>query len=72
VHSVGGAAANRFSGTIESAAYLGSLVDVRVKLASGETVLSQCVNTGEGHGRWQIGAPCQVAFAAADCVAFNR
>jgi len=63
---------NSFAGVVESAVYLGSLVDVRVALPSGEKVLCQCVNIGEGAGKWAIGTPCHVSFEAADCVAFGQ
>ena len=62
---------NVFAGTIESAIYLGALVDVRVRLQSGEIIVVQRANDGGGQGRWVSGSPCFVAFNAIDCVPFN-
>jgi putative spermidine/putrescine transport system ATP-binding protein len=69
---------NALPGAVESTVYLGSQLEVRVKLESGETILSQLPN-GAGQGASPFGgqrAPAQVGarvyacFEPADCVMF--
>jgi len=62
---------NALPGTVESAVYLGSLLEVRVQLDSGETVSSQVAN-GAPRGQAPIGTGSRVyaCFEPADCVLF--
>ncbi|ARP95510.1 ABC transporter ATP-binding protein [Bordetella genomosp. 13] len=64
---------NALPGVVESAVYLGSLLEVRVKLDSGEVVTSQVANGAE-----RLDAPIgngtrvHACFQPADCVLFSE
>ncbi|WP_144635135.1 ABC transporter ATP-binding protein [Bordetella genomosp. 13] len=64
---------NTLAGTVESAVYLGSLLEVRVKLDSGEIIASQVAN---GAARNDLtlatGTRVYASFQPADCVLFSE
>ncbi len=64
---------NSLPGVVESAVYLGSLLEVRVKLDSGETIASQVPN-GAARGDLPIATGTRVyaSFQPADCVLFSE
>lgn len=64
---------NSYSGAVDSAIYLGSIIDVRVRLDSGELVNAQMSNQGGEHLRsLAAGARVHVSFDAKDCVLFSE
>jgi len=64
---------NALPGVVDSTIYLGSVIDVRVRLDTGESVSMQRANQG-GAQAWQPtpGARVHVCFDAADCVLFSE
>lgn len=63
---------NAMAGVVDSAVYLGSILDVRVKLDSGELVSSQMSNAG-GHLRaYAPGTRVHACFQPEDCVVFSE
>ena len=64
---------NSLAGVVDSAVYLGSLLEVRVKLDSGETIASQ-VSNGAARDGLPIAAGTRVhaSFQPADCVLFSE
>lgn len=66
-------ATNSLAGTVDSAIYLGSMLDVRVRLDSGELMSSQVGNTAALRGLHVApGARVHVCFLPADCVLFTQ
>jgi putative spermidine/putrescine transport system ATP-binding protein len=64
----GEAAPNRFPGVIERVAYLGSLTEYRVRLASGEVVIIDAQNTRTSDGAgFSTGASVDVAWDPEVC-----
>jgi len=64
---------NALAGTVESAVYLGSLLEVRVKLDTGETIASQVANGAARHETpIGTGARVHACFQPADCVLFSE
>ncbi|GAB1579549.1 ABC transporter ATP-binding protein [Bordetella petrii] len=66
------AAANALAGTIESTVYLGSMLEVRVRLDSGEAISSRVVNGAARDVPLEQGARVHACFAPADCVLFSQ
>ncbi|NYT82893.1 ABC transporter ATP-binding protein [Alcaligenaceae bacterium] len=63
---------NALPGVIDSAVYLGSILDVRIKLDTGEAVSSQLSNAG-GHTRgYAPGTRIHACFHPDDCVVFSE
>jgi len=64
---------NSLTGVVESTIYLGSVVDVRVRLDTGESVSAQRSNRS-GVQTWhpEPGARVHACFEAADCVLFSE
>lgn len=64
---------NALPGAVESAVYLGSLLDVRVRLDSGELISSQVNNSQAIQSvPVQTGARVYACFEPVDCVLFNQ
>ena len=64
---------NVLAGTIDNAIYLGSIIDVRVRLDSGESVSAQVSNRGGEHIQHLAeGARVHACFDPADCVLFSE
>ncbi len=64
---------NALIGTIDSVVYLGSVIDVRILLDTGESVSSQVSNLGDGHERKLAqGARVHACFRPSDCVLFSE
>lgn len=64
---------NALPGTVESAVYLGSLLDVRVRLDTGELISSQVSNSqAVGGVPAQPGLRVHACFEPVDCVLFNQ
>jgi len=64
---------NTLSGTVDTAIYLGSMIDIRVRLDSGESMSAQVSNRGGDHIRHLAeGARVHASFAPADCVLFSE
>ena len=64
---------NTLAGVVESAVYLGSLLEVRVKLDSGETIASQVPNGASRHDLpIATGTRVYASFQPADCVLFSE
>jgi len=64
---------NALPGTVESAVYLGPLLDVRVRLDSGELVSSQIANNQVLHDTpIAPGARVHACFEPGDCVLFTQ
>jgi putative spermidine/putrescine transport system ATP-binding protein len=62
---------NALAGAVESTVYLGSQLEVRVKLESGEAILSQLPNGATQRGApTEVGARVYACFEPADCVMF--
>jgi putative spermidine/putrescine transport system ATP-binding protein len=66
-----GAGSNALPGTVESAVYLGALIEVRVKMDSGASVLAQMANAAVRDVAAQPGERVHVCFQPADCVLFT-
>ncbi|WP_019939795.1 ABC transporter ATP-binding protein [Bordetella sp. FB-8] len=67
IHPVPG---NALPGTVESTVYLGSQIEVKVKLDSGASVLAQVTNAAEREVSGRPGERVHVCFQPADCVLF--
>src|SRR5690606_37516233 len=62
---------NSLAGVIDNAIYLGSIINIRVRLDSGESVSAQVSNRGGEHVRHLAeGARIHANFAPTDCVLF--
>jgi putative spermidine/putrescine transport system ATP-binding protein len=61
---------NALAGAVETSVYLGSVLEVRVRLERGELVVSQIVNGGGGRAHLATGSPIYACFAPEDCMAF--
>ena len=61
---------NALPGAVESAVYLGSQIEVKVKLDSGASILSQVTNAAVREVSAQPGERVHVCFQPADCVLF--
>jgi putative spermidine/putrescine transport system ATP-binding protein len=63
--------ANALPGSVESTVYLGALLEVRVKLESGEAICCQLPNSAGLDGQaTQVGSRVYACFEPADCVMF--
>jgi putative spermidine/putrescine transport system ATP-binding protein len=63
--------ANALPGSVESTVYLGALLEVRVKLESGEAICCQLPNSAGHDGQaTQVGSRVYACFEPADCVMF--
>jgi len=64
---------NALAGVVASAVYLGSLLEVRVTLDSGETIASQVANGVARHEvPTAVGTRVHACFPSADCVLFSE
>ncbi|OZI42909.1 ABC transporter ATP-binding protein [Bordetella genomosp. 4] len=64
---------NALAGVIDTAIYLGSIIDVRIRLDSGESVSAQISNRGGEHiQHLSDGARMHACFDPADCVLFSE
>jgi len=66
------AGANALAGVVESSLYLGSVLEVRVRLDGGDRLVSQIVNGGERSAAPAPGERVYACFEPADCVAFTQ
>jgi len=62
---------NALAGTVDATIYLGSVIDIRVRLDSGDSVSVQRSSGGQV-GPHTPGTRVHVCFDAADCVLFNE
>lgn len=66
-------AENTFSGVVESAAYLGSLIDVRMRLPGGDAISLHLPNHNTlDASQISPGVPLTASFRACDCVLFSE
>jgi len=64
---------NALTGVVDTAIYLGSILDVRVRLDSGEFVSAQLPNRGSEHAQHiSEGARVHACFEPKDCVLFSE
>lgn len=64
---------NVLSGVIDTAIYLGSIIDVRLRLDSGESISAQIANRGDDlTQRVKEGARINASFEPRDCVLFSE
>jgi putative spermidine/putrescine transport system ATP-binding protein len=63
---------NALAGLVESTVYLGSVLEVRVRLDGGERVVSQVVNASAGRAHLAPGSRIHACFAPEDCIAFTQ
>ena len=63
---------NSLPGTVESRTYAGGQIEVRLRLANGELLSGQMLNTGEGADRLAPGSPAHACFQPHDCVLFSE
>ena len=65
-------AENIFNGIVESAAYLGSLIDIRMRLPGGDAISLHLPNQNVlNASEISPGAPLTASFRASDCVLFS-